>query len=203
MNSWIGDHGPFQSFDCTSHGLLIAKLEAYGFGIDSLRLIFDYLTSRKPRVKINSTYSFWLEITSGVPQGSVIGPLLFNIYINDLTFFVEDSKLCNFADDNTLFAFDIKLERVISMLENDLQKTLIRFESNIMVANPSSFQVMFMGLGNDCKLCMEIDEVVIKTADKVKLLGIIIDSKLKFDEHVKSLCLKQTGILVLFPELLN
>ena len=59
-----------------------------------------------------------------------------------------------------------------------------------MVANPSKFQAMFMGLGNDCKLCMEIDEMVITTVDKVKLLGVIIDSKLKFDEHVKSLCIK-------------
>ena len=94
------------------------------------------------------------------------GILPFDIYINDLTFLIEDSKLCNFADDNTLFASDIKLERVISMLENDIQKTLIWFESNMMVANPSKFQVMFMGLGNDCKLCMEIDEMVITTFDK-------------------------------------
>ena len=169
-----------KAFNCISHGRLIAKLEAYGFGIDSLRLIFDYLTPRKQRVKTNSTYSSWLEITSGIPQGSVLGPLLFNIYINDLTFFIENSKLCNFADDNTLFASDSRLERVISLLENDIQKTLIWFESNMMVANLSKFQVMFMGLGNDCKLCMEIDEMVITTVDKVKLLGIIIDSKLKF-----------------------
>ena len=61
----------------------------------------------------------------------------------------------------------------------------------MLVANPSKFQVMFMGLGNDYKLCMEIDEMVITTIDKVKLLGVVIDSKLKFDEHVKSLCLNK------------
>ena len=182
-----------KAFDCISRELLIAKLEAYGFGIDSLRLISDYLTSRKQRVRINSTYSSWLEITSGVPQVSVPGPLPFNIYINDLTFFLEDSQLCNFADDNTLFASDLKLERVISRLENDIPKTLFWFESNMTVANPSKFQVMFMGLGNDYKLCMESlhsDEMVITTVDKLKLLGIIIDSRQKFDEHVKALCLK-------------
>ena len=75
-------------------------------------------------------YSFCLEITSGVPQGSVLGPLLFNIYINDLTYFIKDSQLCNFADDNTIFASDFKLEGVISRLENEIQKTLVWFESN-------------------------------------------------------------------------
>ena len=72
-------------------------------------------------------------------------------------------------------------------------KILLWFESNMMVAIPSKFQVMFMGLGNDYKLCMEslhLDEMVITTIDKVKLLGVIIDSKLNFDEHVKSLGLK-------------
>ena len=82
---------------------------------------------------------------------------------------------------------------MISRLENDIQKTLQWFESNMMVAKPSKFQVMFLGLGNDYTLCMEslhLDEMVITTVDKVKLLGIIIDSKLKFDEHVKSHGLK-------------
>ena len=165
-----------KAFDCISHELLIAKLEAYGFGNDSLRLIFDYLTSRKQRVKINSTYSSWLEVTSGVPQGSVLGPLLFNIYINDLTFFIEDSQICNIADDNTLFASDLRLEGVILRLKNDTRKTLVWFESNMMAANPSK--------------CIEIDKMFITTVDKVKLLGVIVDSKLKFNEHVKSLCLK-------------
>ena len=109
-----------KAFDCISRELLIAKLEAYGFGNDSPRLIFDYLISRKQRVRINSTYSSWIEITAGVPQGSALGPLLFSIFINDLTYFIEDSKLCNFADDNTIFASDFKLEGVISKLENGL-----------------------------------------------------------------------------------
>lgn len=65
-----------KAFDCIPHDLIIAKLEAYGFQIESLRLIYDYLSNRKQRVKINESYSSWSDIEYGVPQGSILGPLL-------------------------------------------------------------------------------------------------------------------------------
>ena len=66
-------------FDCISHDLIIAKLEAYGFHIDALKLIHDYLSNRKQRVKVNDAYSSWKDIFYGVPQESILGPLLFFI----------------------------------------------------------------------------------------------------------------------------
>ena len=174
--------------DCLPHDLLIAKLAAYGFGNNSLHLICSYLSGRKQRVNIGSTFSDWLDITSGVPQGSILGPLLFNIFINDLVFFIKESKICNFADDNTIFPSGLNIEQEAVSLEIDLTHIIEWFDSNRMVANPGKFQVMFLGLNTNQKLCIENDNLVIKPTDSVKLLGITIDSKLKFS--VKSICTK-------------
>ena len=73
-----------KSFASLSHDLLLAKLDAYGFDHNSVKLIHHYLLNRHQRVRINSKYSLWSEIVSGVPQGSILGPLFFNIYVSDL-----------------------------------------------------------------------------------------------------------------------
>ena len=86
-------------FDTINHELLVAKLHAYGFDKQSLALVLSYLTNRW---QINNVFSSWTEQLLGVPQGSVLGPLLFNIYINDLFFTNEYINACNYADD-TIF----------------------------------------------------------------------------------------------------
>ena len=91
------------AFDCLQYDLLLAKLNAYGFDYKSLKLILSFLSNRKYRTKINSSFSEWKHFFIGVPQESVLGPLLFNIYMCDLFLFMSESNVANYADDKTLY----------------------------------------------------------------------------------------------------
>ena len=105
-----------KTFDCLPHELILAKLHAYGVDIKSLKLLQDYLSNRTQRVKLDSTFSSWLGILLGVPQGSILGPLFFNIFLNDMLEFVEKTDICNFADDNTIYSCANSVNDVIENL---------------------------------------------------------------------------------------
>ena len=90
-----------KAYDCLPHNLLIAKLEVYGVDSYSINLLLDYFSLRKQRTKVGCTHSKWSKIRREIPQASILGPLLFNIFINDIFIIVEQSDICNFADDNT------------------------------------------------------------------------------------------------------
>ena len=93
-----------KAYDCVNHDLIIAKLQAYGVGENGLRLIQNYFFQRLQRVKVGSSLSEWLEIILGVPQRPILGPILFNVFINDMFLFIKGTDICNFADDVTLYA---------------------------------------------------------------------------------------------------
>ena len=135
-----------KAYDCIPHDLLIAKLKCYGIDNESLRLLLDYLTNRKQRTKIGSSFSLWCDINTGVPQRSILGPILFIIFINDLFFFITKSEVCNFADDDTLYSCNKNLDHVFSNLKYDLRNLLDWFKINSMKANPGKFQFMVLGV---------------------------------------------------------
>ena len=128
---------------------MIAKLEAYAVDRDSLKFMYTYLTGCGQKVKVGSSYSFPGNIQIRVPQGSVLRPMLFNIFINDLFLIDLESEVCNFADDNIIFARGKNLEEVIIKLEDDLYTTIKWLSENGMVANPKKFQLMFQGTNRD------------------------------------------------------
>ena len=99
-----------KAFDCLVHDLMVAKLHAYGFEYNALSLIYSYLSGRRQRTKFGTAFSKWADIIFGVPQGSILGPLLFNIYINDIFFVTEETSITNYADDNTPYARDKSVE---------------------------------------------------------------------------------------------
>ena len=138
-----------KAFDCISHELLIAKLYAYGFTKKSLSLVSDYLNDRKQRTKIRNKYSSWRKITYGVPQGSTLAPLLFNIYINYLFLFSEDFLITNYADDCSPYEFSYTTEEVIIKLEKDANLLIEWYKNNYLKPNPQKWHLLLSERGNE------------------------------------------------------
>ena len=180
-----------KAFDCLEHELLLAKLNAYGFEYYAIKLIHSYLTGRFQRVRINSNYSSWSEILYGVPQGSILGPLLFNIYLSDLFLFCQDINIANYADDNSPYSCNNDIESVISQLQMDSKTLLNWLDNNRLKANPDKFHLVLSESNKDSYF-IQIEEFKIYNSTCEKLLGIKIDNKMSFDEHVVSLCCKAT-----------
>ena len=131
-----------EALDCISHDLTIAKLAAYGFQIDALRLVNDCLSKRKQRVKLNETFSSWRDLEYGVPQGSIFGPLLFNTHLCDLFYFLDDLDITTYADDTTLYTVKENKEYVIDVLKTSSQKLFKWFKNNFIKANSNNSHLL-------------------------------------------------------------
>ena len=175
-----------KAYDCTPHEWLIAKLHCYGVNNATLKLLLDYLINHKQRTKIGSSFSSWHDTDTCVLQRSILGPLLFNTFINDLVFSIKKSEVCNFADNNTLSS-NKDLDHVFNNLYYDLNNVLDWFKFNSLKANPDKFQFMVLGAKKNKSFSINIRGMNIASKHEVILLGITIDHELKFNKRIEDL----------------
>ena len=165
----------FKAYDCLPLYLLVAKLDAYGVGKTALNLISNYLSHRKQRTKIGFTYSRWYEIVRDIPKSSILGPLLFKIFINHLFPFIEKTNICNFANDNTIYSCNNNLQTICKKLKriiNDMISVLKWFKVNPVKANSKKFQFMIVVKSPRQTKILTINNIKIRKSQNVELLGL-------------------------------
>jgi hypothetical protein len=142
----------------------------------------------------------------GVPQGSILGPTLFNIFLNDIFYFTNEYAVYNYADDTTISHCAVSPHDLAKNLENCANIVTDWFEQNMMKANPDKYQAIVFGNKTDAPVNFIVKGNVLNCVENVLLLGINIDSKLSFDEHIKSICTKasrQINVIIRMSNLLD
>ena len=137
---------------------------------------------------IGNSFSSWRDILYGVPQGSILGPLLFNIYINNLFIFSNAFKIANYADDCSPFEFSGSTNDVIRKLEDDSQILIQWYRNNYLKPNPDKWHLLLSDVDNDLNIL--ISDKHIPNSSSQKILGVTFDNKLNFTTHITKLCKK-------------
>ena len=198
-----------KAFDTVNHSILFEKLEYYGIRGIPLEWFRSYLDSREQYVEYNGTKSDKNIISCGVPQGSILGPLLFLLYINDLAFVSDKLFALLFADDSNMFISGKNINDLIDTMNIEMVRMIEWLQVNKLSLNlkKTHFIVFHRKKG---KMILEkdliVDKVKISMTDKTKFLGVIIDEYLSFEhhvKHVKSKVARGLGILYKSKRLLN
>ena len=192
-----------KAFDTINHDLLLAKLKAYVFSKQALSFMCSYLKNRRQRAQINNKFSSLREVIAGVPQSCINGLLLFNLFINDLFLFICFSTLSNYADDDNLFATGADIQLINQMLLSSFRAENNWFYEYFMTLNPGKSHFMSIGKDTRDKDVFYYDNLTLKNSNEEEILGVIIDRKLTFHQHIKKMCgkagQKMSALLRLSP----
>lgn len=191
-----------KAFDTMDHGILMKKLYHYGIRGTAYDWISNYLSHRKQFVSYNDTKSDYENVTCGVPQGSILGPLLFLLYVNDIVNVSDIAYLLLYADDTNIFISDQCLRNATNNLNNELTKYNEWFQINKLSLNIAKTKAMVFTPSNRSydatSTPIKIDNVVIEHVEHAKFLGVIIDNKLVWKQHITYICgkiAKNTGVI--------
>ena len=172
-----------KAFDSVDHEKLLQKCAAYGIGGKLLAVIRAFLSNRWQRVKVGDTFSDWSRVTSGVPQGSVLGPLLFLIYINDLPGVIKASQIQLYADDAKIFLARDRLAPTAAGLQRDLTSLQLWCREWQMAINAGKCSVLQIALRGVIPARYTLGDEVVPIETVVKDLGVLVSGRLTFSDH--------------------
>ena len=193
-----------KAFDSLHPPLLLSKLKAYGFQDSTVQLLNSYLSNRKYRVKLGNHVSSHRTVSRGCPQGSALGPLLWNIFQNDLSYCVT-TNLSMYADDHQIYHTGCNQSSVTSKLRDSARTATKWYDHNLLAGNLKKYQTMNIGYSQDNSaahaICVNNEEI--KSVESLNLLGVAIDSKLNFTDHISSICKKASQRIGVIMRLRN
>ena len=177
-----------KAFDTVNHDILIKNLEYYGIRGKPLNWLISYLSNRKQAVKIDQTLSSFQTITCGVPQGSILGPLLFLIYINDIRVSSSQVKFHLFADDTCIFHSRKDATTLQKDLNTSLENVSNWLKANKLTLNVKKSNLLFFNIGNNepkKDINIYLDGEQLKPKEYAKYVGVYIDNKLSWQKHIQ------------------